>query len=85
MERKEALDNLRTYNSTSEFTELDDLLEFTASDNVKTQYNELYNLYDNDGKYKQGVELEKVLLRRYHREQSRKFNEAVTMLSNLVL
>ena len=78
MERKEALDNLRTYNSTSEFTELDDLLEFTASDNVKTQYNELYNLYDNDGKYKQGVELEKVLLRRYHREQSRKFNEAVT-------
>jgi len=78
MERKAALDDLRTYNSSSEFTELDDLLEFTASENVKTKYNELYNLYDNDGKYKQGVELDKVLVRRYHREQSRKFNESIT-------
>lgn len=78
IERKEALDDLRTYNSSSEFTELDDLLEFSASDSVKNKYNELYNLYDNDGKYKQGVELEKVLIRRFHRDQSRKFNEAVT-------
>lgn len=78
IERKEALDDLLTYNSSSPFTELDDLLDFTPSDNVKTRYNELYNLYDNDGKYKQGVELEKVLVRRLHRERSRKFNESIT-------
>ena len=78
IERKEALDDLLTYNSSSPFTELDDLLDFTPSDNVKTRYNELYNLYDNDGKYKQGVELQKVLVRRLHREQSRKFNESIT-------
>jgi hypothetical protein len=78
IERKEALDDLLTYNSSSPFTELDDLLDFTPSDNVKTRYNELYNLYDNDGKYKQGVELEKVLVRRLHREVSRKFNESIT-------
>jgi hypothetical protein len=78
IERKEALDDLLTYNSSSPFTELDDLLDFTPSDNVKTRYNELYNLYDNDGKYKQGVELEKVLIRRLHREVSRKFNESIT-------
>ena len=76
-ERKEAIAELSTYNS-SDFTTLDDLLEFTPSAAAKIKYNELYNLYDNDGKFKQGEELQKVLVRRYHREQSRKFNESVS-------
>lgn len=78
LERKEALEDLRTYNQSNEFTGLDDLLDFTASDNAKTRYNELFNLYDNDGKYKQGDELKKVLVRRLYREQFRKFQETST-------
>lgn len=76
-EKKEAISELSTYNS-SDFTTLDDLLEFTPSAAAKIKYNELFNLFDNNGNYKQGVELEKVLVRRYHREQSRKFNEQIT-------
>jgi len=76
-EKKEAIAELSTYNS-SDFTTMDDLLEFTPSAAAKIKYNELFNLYDNDGKFKQGNELQKVLVRRYHREQSRKFNESVS-------
>jgi len=76
-ERKAALDDLSTYSNSSEFTTLDDLLEFTPSAASKVKYNNLYNLYDNDGNYKQGVELEKVLIRRFYRQESRKFNESV--------
>jgi hypothetical protein len=76
-ERKAAIAELSTYNS-SDFTTMEDLLEFTPSAAAKIKYNELYNLYDNDGKFKQGEELQRVLVRRYHREQSRKFNESVS-------
>jgi len=77
-ERKAALNDLATYETSSEFTTIDDLLEFTASAAAKMKYNDLYNLYDNDGNYKQGVELQKVLVRRFYRQQSRKFNESVS-------
>ena len=76
-ERKAAMDDLATYSNSNEFTTLDDLLEFTPSAEAKVKYNNLYNLYDNNGNYKQGVELQKVLVRRYHRQESRKFNESV--------
>ena len=76
-ERKAAMDDLATYSSSNEFTTLDDLLEFTPSAEAKVKYNNLYNLYDNNGNYKQGVELQKVLVRRYYRQESRKFNESV--------
>lgn len=77
-ERKAALDDLSTYSDSNEFTSLDDLLEFTPSAEAKVKYNNLYNLYDNNGNYKQGVELEKVLVRRYYRQQSRQFNESIS-------
>lgn len=77
-ERKAALDDLNVYNTSSEFTTIDDLLEFTPSAQAKVKYNNLYNLYDNDGNYKQGVELQKVLVRRYYRQESKKFNESVS-------
>ena len=77
-ERKAAMNDLATYETSGEFTTIDDLLEFTASAAAKMKYNELYNLYDNDGNYKQGVELQKVLVRRHYRQQSRKFNESVS-------
>jgi hypothetical protein len=76
-ERKAALDDLSTYTNSNEFTTIDDLLEFTPSAESKVRYNNLYNLYDNDGNYKQGVELEKVLVRRYYRQESKKFNESL--------
>jgi hypothetical protein len=76
-EKKDAVAELSTYNS-SDFTTLDDLLEFTPSAAAKIKYNNLFNLFDNNGNYKQGIELQKVLVRRYHREQSRKFNEQIT-------
>ena len=76
-EKKEIAAELSTYNST-EFTTIDDLLDFTPSAAAKIKYNELFNLFDNNGNFKQGVELQKVLVRRYHREQSRKFNESVS-------
>jgi hypothetical protein len=75
-ERKAALDDLATYSNSSEFTSLDDLLEFTPSAEAKVKYNNLYNLYDADGNYKQGVELQKVLVRRFYRQESRKFYES---------
>ena len=77
-ERKTALDDLSTYSDSNEFTSLDDLLEFTPSAEAKIKYNNLYNLYDNNGNYKQGIELEKVLVRRYYRQQSRQFNESIS-------
>ena len=76
-EKKDAIAELSTYNS-SDFTTLEDLLEFTPSAAAKIKYNELFNLFDNNGNFKQGEELQKVLVRRYHREQSRKFNESVS-------
>lgn len=76
-EKKDIISELTTYNS-SDFTTVDDLLEFTPANAAKIKYNELFNLYDNNGNFKQGVELQKVLVRRYHREQSRKYNEQVT-------
>ena len=79
-ERKAALDDLSTYADSNDFTSLDDLLEFTPSAASKVKYNNLYNLYDNNGNYKQGIELEKVLVRRYYRQQSRQFYESVPVL-----
>lgn len=80
-ERKFALEDLNTYNKLNEYTTLDDLLEFSPSAAAKIKYNNLYNLYDNEGNYKQGVELEKVLVRLLHRKESRKFNETKTDLN----
>jgi len=76
-ERKAARDDLNTYTSSDAFTTIDDFLEFTPAAESKIKYNNLYNLYDNDGNYKQGVELEKVLVRRHYRQESRKFNESL--------
>ena len=77
-ERKSALDDLNTFSRSDAFTKIDDLLEFSPSAAAKIKYNNLYNLYDNDGNYKQGVELEKVLVRRFYRQQSRSYYESET-------
>ena len=63
---------MNTFSSTY-FTEDDDLYETSESQQLQLEYEELYNLYDNQGKYKQGEELEKVLIRRLHRDKSRGF------------
>jgi len=82
MERQSALDDLATFNS-SNFTELDDLNEFTPSKAAKIKYDELFNMFNLNGEYKQGKELEKVLIRRAYREQSRKFNESTTNIDKV--
>ena len=77
-ERKSALDDMNTFSRSDAFTKIDDLLEFSPSAAAKIKYNKLYNLYDNNGNYKQGVELEKVLVRKFYRQQSRSFYESTT-------
>lgn len=82
MERREALEDMSTFNN-SVFTELDDLNEFTPSKAAKIKYDELYNMFNLNGQYKQGIELEKVLIRRAYREQSRKFSETTPNLDKV--
>ena len=75
-ERQKLLNRMNTFN-TQPFTEEDDLYEITESDQLRMEYEELYNAFNPDGTYKTGQELEKVLVRQMHRKESAKFREFV--------
>ena len=74
IERQDMINKMNTFSSTY-YTEDDDLYEASESQQLRLEYEELYNLFDFQGNYKQGKELEKVLVRRLHREKSRNFRE----------
>jgi LysM repeat protein len=78
VERQKALEELNVLNVNDAWTDLDDLLEFSASKEAKIKYDELYNLVDINGKYKQGEELQRVLVRRKYRKESKKFYQYST-------
>ncbi len=81
-ERQVLLNRLNTF-STAPFTEEDDLYEMTESDQLRMEYEDLYNVFNNDGTYKTGVELEKVLVRLAHREKAGKFREYVPSIDRV--
>ena len=60
------------------FTELDDINDVTESQIAKREFDELFNIYDSVGNYKTGTDLQKVLVRLYHRKQAAGFNEFIT-------
>ena len=74
-ERAAALQELNVLNTNEAWTDLDDLLQFTPRQQAKEKYDVLYNLVDNNGNYKKGEELQKVLVRLEYKEKSNKFYE----------
>lgn len=76
-ERQVLLNRMSTFN-TQPFTEEDDLYEISESDQLRMEYEELYNPNNPDGTPKTGIELQKVLVRQLHRTSSSKFREYVT-------
>jgi hypothetical protein len=71
LERQELLNKMNTLKNVH-FLELEDLYELGDSEEqTKLEYNRLFDIYNLDGKPKTGEELERVLLRKKHRELSR--------------
>jgi hypothetical protein len=71
LERQAGLDKINTLKNVH-FLELEDLYELGDSEQqAKLEYNRLFDVYGLDGKPKTGEELERVLLRKRHRELSR--------------
>lgn len=77
LERQHGLDKLNL-TSNKHFTELEDVQSFSESDLARQEYDQLFNLKNEDGTDKQGDELLKTLLRRKYRSESRKFYEYKT-------
>ena len=77
LERQKAIDQMSIYNKRP-FTELDDINDVTESQIAKREFDELFNIYDSVGNYKTGTDLQKVLVRLYHRKQAAGFNEFIT-------
>ena len=78
VERQKALQELNVLNTNEAWTDLDDLLQFTPRQQAKDKYSALYNPVDNNGKYKKGEELQKVLVRLLYKEKSNNFYEYST-------
>jgi uncharacterized protein YfkK (UPF0435 family) len=78
VERQKALQELNVLTTNEAWTDLDDLLQFTPRQQAKENYASLYNPVDNNGKYKTGEELQKVLVRLLYKEKSNKFYEFST-------
>lgn len=71
LERQQGLDKMSTLKNVH-FLELEDLYELGDSEEqARLEYNRLFDVYGLDGKPKSGEELERVLLRKRHRELSR--------------
>jgi LysM repeat protein len=71
LERQQGLDKMSTLKNVH-FLELEDLYELGDSEEqARLEYNRLFDIYGLDGKPKTGEELERVLLRKRHRELSR--------------
>ncbi len=75
LERSSALQELNVLNTNEAWTDIDDLLQFTPRQQAKERYDSLYNLVDQNGNYKKGEELQKVLVRLLYKEKSNKFYE----------
>lgn len=74
VERQDGLNEMNTLRN-MHFTELEDVQEFTAADEARVRYQQLYDVYNPDGTAKTGKELEKVLVRKMHKAESSKFWE----------
>jgi hypothetical protein len=74
IERQQALNEMNTLRNIH-FTELEDVQEFTAEDEARVTYNQLFDVFYPDGTAKTGKELEKVLIRKMHKAESSKFWE----------
>jgi len=71
VERQNQLSKMNTLKNVN-FLDLEDLYDFNDSEEqARLEYNRLFDIYSLDGKPKQGEELQRVLLRKKHRELSR--------------
>jgi hypothetical protein len=71
LERQQGLDKMSTLKNVH-FLELEDLYELGDSEEqARLEYNRLFDIYGLDGKPKTGDDLERVLIRKRHRELSR--------------
>lgn len=72
LERSAAIEKMNTLQNIK-FEDREDMLEATAADEAKMEYERLYDVYYPDGTQKSGVELEKALVMKHYRSVSRKF------------
>ena len=72
LERAAAIEKMNTLQNLK-YEEREDMLEATAADEARMEYERLYDIYYPDGTQKSGVELEKALVLKYYRSESRKF------------
>lgn len=72
LERSAAIERMNTLQNIK-YEDRDDMLEATAADEAKMEYESLYDIYYPDGTQKSGVELEKALVMKHYRSVSRKF------------
>ena len=72
LERSAAIEKMNTLQNIK-YEDRDDMLEATAADEAKMEYESLYDVYYPDGTQKSGVELEKALVMKHYRSVSRKF------------
>jgi hypothetical protein len=71
VERQNALSKMNTLKNVN-FLDLEDLYDFNDSEEqARLEYNRLFDIYTLEGKEKKGEELERVLIRKKHRELSR--------------
>ena len=71
-ERAAVLAKIGTY-SNSLYTDLDAIMPYSELDAANQEYQQLYNLIDDNGNHKTGDELKKTLLRLKHREVTNDF------------
>ncbi len=71
-ERTAVLNKIGTY-SNSIYTDLDAVMPYSELDAANQEYQQLYNLIDDNGNHKTGDELKKTLLRIKHREATNDF------------
>lgn len=72
LERSAAIERMNTLQNIR-YEDRDDMLEATAADEAKMEYESLYDVYYPDGTQKSGVDLEKALVMKHYRSVSRKF------------
>jgi hypothetical protein len=74
IERQNALSTMNTYKNVH-MTDIEDNYDYTEFDAAQSNYNNLYNIYREDGTLKDSQELGKVLVRLKYKKESQKFKE----------
>ena len=74
MERQNALSTMNTYKNVH-MTDIEDNYNYTEFDAAQSNYNDLYNIYKEDGTIKDPQTLGKVLVRLKYKKESQKFKE----------